>query len=83
MPGSEKDSEKKEHEFEEIIICWKNAMKKCDYIMKYIDHWYKNDEGKIWIYVVVEYCPGGKLAEEIFKRKKENKKFTEEVFFLL
>jgi hypothetical protein len=63
--------------FEEVIACWKKAMNMSDYIVKYINHWY--DDIQSYSYILMEYCPRGSLADEISKRKEENKKFSEKV----
>jgi serine/threonine protein kinase len=82
---SEKEEEEKKIKkqmFEELIGKWKEAMKRTENIVKYIDHWYDKEE--IYSYIQMEYCPNGDLAMEILKRKNENKKFTEQVdFFVL
>jgi serine/threonine protein kinase len=49
-----------------------------DCVVKYINHWYDDTQG--YSYILMEYCPGGSLADEILKRKRENRKFSEEVF---
>jgi serine/threonine protein kinase len=76
----EEEKKKKKQKFEELVGKWKEAMKKTENIVKYIDHWYDKEE--IYLYVQMEYCPKGDLSEEISKRKKENKKFSQEVFLL-
>jgi serine/threonine protein kinase len=74
----EEISEKKKR-LEEFVEKWKEAMKKSENIVKYIDHWY--DEKGEYSYILMEYCAKGDLCVEILKRKNENKKFTQEVFF--
>jgi serine/threonine protein kinase len=78
---SEKKREKKvkKQKFEELVGKWKEAMKKTENIVRYIDHWYDKEE--IYSYIQMEYCPKGDLSVEISKRKNENKKFSEEVCF--
>jgi serine/threonine protein kinase len=65
--------------FENLIVSWKKAMEKTEFIVKYVNHWY--DDVKNDIYILMEYCPGGDLRDEILKRKNQNKKITEEVCF--
>jgi serine/threonine protein kinase len=75
----EEKKQKKKQLFEELIGKWKEAMKKSENIVKYIDHWYDKEE--IFSYILMEYCSKGDLSIEISKRKKENKKFTQQVLF--
>jgi serine/threonine protein kinase len=79
-PNKEEEKKIKKQKFEELVGKWKEAMKKTENIVKYIDHWYDKDE--IYSYIQMEYCPNGDLSMEISKRKNENKKFSEEVFLL-
>jgi serine/threonine protein kinase len=53
-------------------------MTKSEYIVKYIDHWFDDDNE--YLYVVIEYCAGGDLNQEIVKKIDENLKFTEQVY---
>jgi serine/threonine protein kinase len=52
-------------------------MKKSEYVVKYVDHWY--DDNHEYCYVVTEYCAGGNLAQQIQKKIEENGKFVEVV----
>jgi serine/threonine protein kinase len=73
-----KEVEEKKQKLEELIAVWKVAMTKSEYIVKYTDHWYDNDSQ--YSYVVMEYCAGGDLAQEIQKRIKEKRQFSQEVY---
>jgi serine/threonine protein kinase len=78
----QKESEeynKQKQKYEELISKWKKAQEKTEYIVKYINHWYDSDD-KNYSYIEMEYCAKGDLANEITKRIKENKKFSEEVY---
>jgi serine/threonine protein kinase len=77
-PANKPSGEVKE-KFESLMVSWKKAMEKTEFIVKYINHWY--DDARKYCYIVMEHCPGGDLRKEILKRKKENKKFSEEVYF--
>jgi serine/threonine protein kinase len=76
-PNNKPISEIKQ-KFESLIVSWKKAMEKTEFIVKYVNHWY--DDANNDSYILMEYCPGGDLRKEILKRKNQNKKFTEEVF---
>jgi serine/threonine protein kinase len=76
-----KEIEEKKKKLEELVAVWKAAMAKSEYIVKYIDHWY--DDVSEYSYVVMEYGEGGDLGQEIQKRIKENRKFSQEVCSLL
>jgi serine/threonine protein kinase len=65
--------------FESLIVSWKKAMQKTEFIVKYVNHWY--DDVRNNSFILMEYCPGGDLRNEILKRKNINEKFREEVFF--
>jgi serine/threonine protein kinase len=84
-----KESEKKIHErkreievkkqkLEEWVVVWKAAMDKSENIVKYIHHWY--DDAKEYSYVVLEYCGGGDLGQEIEKRINEKIQFSQQVY---
>jgi serine/threonine protein kinase len=68
------------HKLEEFIGSWKDAMKKSEYVVKYIDHWY--DDAKEYSYILMEYCSKGDLSFVISNRIKKGDNFSEEVFFL-
>jgi serine/threonine protein kinase len=71
-----KISEKKQ-KLEELIVVWKAAMAKSEHIVKYINLWY--DDVNEYSYIVMEYCAGGDLAQEIQKRIKEKRQFSQQV----
>jgi serine/threonine protein kinase len=73
-----KEIEEKKQKLEELVVVWKAAMAKSEYIVKYIDHWY--DDNNQYSYIMMEYCSGGDLAQEIQKRIKEKRQFSQEVY---
>jgi serine/threonine protein kinase len=73
-----KEIDVKKQKLEELVAVWKTAMAKSEYIVKYIDHWY--DDVNKYSYVVMEYCAGGDLAQQIQKRIEENKQFSQQVY---
>jgi serine/threonine protein kinase len=72
-----KEIEEKKRKFEELLLSWKLAMMKSENIVKLVSHWY--DDADEYSFIVMEYCPGGDLAEEIQQRIKDHRKFTEKV----
>jgi serine/threonine protein kinase len=72
-----REIEEKKQKFEELVTMWKTAMAKSENIVKYIDHWY--DDVNEYSYVVMEYCSGGNLAQEIQKKIDQNLKFSQQV----
>jgi serine/threonine protein kinase len=76
-----KEIDEKKQKLEELVVVWKAAMGKSEYIVKYIDHWY--DDVNEYSYIVMEYCEGGDLSKEIQKRIREKKQFTQQVCSLL
>jgi serine/threonine protein kinase len=73
-----KEIEEKKQKLEELVAVWKVAMAKSEYIVKYTDHWY--DDNNQYSYILMEYCGGGDLAQEIQKRIKEKRQFSQEVY---
>jgi serine/threonine protein kinase len=57
----------------------KKTQEKTNCIVEYLNHWY--DDIEEYNYILMEYCPEGDLSNKISKRIKENKKFSEEVYF--
>jgi serine/threonine protein kinase len=51
-------------------------MKISNHILKYYNHWYDDK----YVYILMEYCSKGDLAEEIEKRIENKQKFSEKVF---
>jgi serine/threonine protein kinase len=76
-----KEIEEKKKKFENLIVAWKTAMAKSEYIVKYINHWY--DDVQEYSYILMEYCEGGDLGQEIQKRIEEKKQFTQQVCLVL
>jgi serine/threonine protein kinase len=72
-----KEMIEKKQKLEELILVWKTVIEKSENVVKYIDHWYGDDDE--YLFIVTEYCTGGDLAQEIEKRIKEKRKFSEEV----
>jgi serine/threonine protein kinase len=72
-----KEIEGKKQKLEELIAVWKAAMVKSENIVQYVDHWY--DDVNEYSYIVMEYCSGGDLAQEIQKRIDQNVIFNQEV----
>jgi serine/threonine protein kinase len=64
--------------FEEVIQKWKSANDKTPFIVRYYNHWYS----KKYTFILMEYCSNGDLSEEILKKSKEKKKFTEKVIII-
>jgi serine/threonine protein kinase len=79
MENRKKELEEKKQKLEELVAVWKAAMAKSENVVKCIDHWY--DDVSEYSYIVMEYCAGGDLAQEIQKRIKEKKQFTQQVYF--
>jgi serine/threonine protein kinase len=73
-----KELDEKKQKLEELVVVWKVAMAKSENIVKYIDHWY--DDVNEYSYIVMEYCAGGDLVQEIQKRIDENVRFTQHVY---
>jgi serine/threonine protein kinase len=63
--------------FKHFTSCWKEAMKISQNIVEYIDHWYYKGH----LFLAMEFCEDGDLAQKIAAYDKENKKFTVGVFF--
>jgi serine/threonine protein kinase len=73
-----KEIDEKKQKLEELVVVWKAAMAKSENIVKYINHWY--DDVNEYSYIVMEYCAGGDLVQEIQKRIGENLKFSQQVY---
>jgi serine/threonine protein kinase len=74
-----KEIEEKKKKLEELIKSWKAAMIKSENVVKYIDHWY--DDADEYSHIIMEYCSGGDLAEEIKKRIEKKKNFSLKVLW--
>jgi serine/threonine protein kinase len=72
-----REIEEKKQKLEELVAVWKATMTKSENIVKYIDHWY--DDVNEYSYVLMEYCAGGDLAQEIEKRINKNSQFSQQV----
>jgi serine/threonine protein kinase len=76
--------EEKKQKLEELIRLWKVGMGKSENIVKYIDHWYSEDNK--FFYNVMEYCAGGDLVKKSKRelKKKENslQKFQKQFYII-
>jgi serine/threonine protein kinase len=70
-----------QNKMEQMITHWKEAMKTSNNVVECVDHWF--DKENKFIFILMEYCEGGDIFNEIANIIQNNSKYAQQVLLLL